>query len=160
MYDGGLFFGLYNSSPDHQPVEEFLIGIDLIYPFLDKTTNKIYDMKGFVISVPVQQHDHPLPATDEDIFYDVKLVNGSVFTVSIHALSEYVNLVKSLIRNNLLFLHRYVKDRKLHFNVTVLTIRVLYTATRKTYGRSVTIHVNAQNNGYINSIIFKMMCMT
>ena len=93
-HDGGLFFGLHDNTPDHQGIEPFPIRTDLLYPNID-VNNNVVMTKGSVISVPILSPDHPLPESDNDICYDIKLVTGNIVKVAAHALTEYVDAVES-----------------------------------------------------------------
>lgn len=83
-YDGGIFIGLYNSSPTSSTIEPYPEGTPVSFPLKSSTSGGVpITMRGIIISVPISSPTAQLPLSDGDALpYTIKLVDGSVHKVS------------------------------------------------------------------------------
>ena len=81
-YEGGIFVGLYDSSPNTPQVEPYPQGTSVVWPLKD-ISNKTVIIRGTVISVPLPLSDCQIPASADDAPpYVIKLVDGSTHRVA------------------------------------------------------------------------------
>ena len=89
-YDGGIFIGLYDHSPDCSISEPFPPGTSIWYQRPHKPT-----IRGTILSVPIPTSQSTIPSSESMGFYDIRLVDGKTIRLAAVEADAYLTHVQS-----------------------------------------------------------------
>ena len=88
-YDGGIFIGLYDHSPDCSISEPYPPGTAVWYNCLSQPT-----IRGTIVSVPIPTTQSSIPTSDEAGYYDIRLVDGTFIRLAPIEADAYISPVQ------------------------------------------------------------------